>query len=587
MRWNEFKNILIESEQDDDENILPSKTMAGGEISKTATGNPDEYKYLKAIGDSIDKNKTFSFATQPNPKSDETKAKAYHGIIDKVVLEMPGDKEFEVKPKDGSNVTVGDLFWVWSSNMLKEKGAAEVQKQFSFYSGGTKFKLNQMYKTDAATGEMRINKGDAAEAILGAAITAKFEAGGKSINAQSVITLLQEVVQKGKIERLANYDVGQGDQIFFRLTLNAVSMSSLKMWMGEVDPMDSNVADFQIVQKGVADKTIKDLQRYVRNSVEYANNNKRAETAVNRAKADPGKNIVEVISDGGDATNQTSTKVDLKITYDGQATRLLSLKAGSVKQFGQGSGAEWDTVSNFFETVLKFKLEDNMKTKFKFKDPSEDPDYKNYNYAQGPFEKLYAEMAKQVKVYTKGDNLQQEYNLVKNVYDGINFHATRGEEGVTMVILAPSTKIAYKELAFDTRLLKALDLYDLRVINEPGKANHYLHVVGILKTDKARAELGDDIKAIGTKSILVSMRSSMNAGAVRNAVEMGDLLKDLADVEKLDKQHAQDQLQQQPEKSNGIQSMIDAGNAKADAEVKDRQAPEKFPVNDPNATIPN
>ena len=63
-----------------------------------------------------------------------------------------------------------------------------------------------------------------------------------------------------------------------------------------------------------------------------------------------------IISDGGDATQQSSTKVDLKITYDGEATRLLSLKAGSVKQFGQGSGGGWTQVSDFFDSVLKFKL---------------------------------------------------------------------------------------------------------------------------------------------------------------------------------------------------------------------------------------
>jgi hypothetical protein len=416
-----------------------------------------------------------------------------------------------------------------------------------------------MYKTDAASGEMKINKGDAAEAILGAAITAKFEAGGKTIGVANVVELLKEVIAAGSIRRTADYDKGEGDNIEFKLSLNASSLSGIKMWMREPDPL-GDPKSFQIVEKGVNPVTIKDLQRQIAHAVEYANTNKRATMAVERAKADLGKNEVQVISDGGDATQQSSTKVDLKITYDGEATRLLSLKAGSVKQFGQGSGGGWTQVSDFFESVLKFKLPDTFKEKFKFKDPAgpRDTTYLDYNYSKGPFQKLYAEMAAQAQRYTAGDNTQLEYSLVKNVYDAINFHATRGEAGVTMVILSPTSKIAYKELAFDERLLAALELYDLRVVNELGKSNHYLHVVGHLKTDEAARELGDDMKKIGTKAVLVSCRSSSNGGAIRNAVEMGDLLKELANIEKLDKDNAQDALQ---------------------------QAPAPKPTNDPNATI--
>ena len=556
MRWTDFKNIITESEDDDDDFALPSKTMVAGEISKTdkRSGN---LKYLLAIGKGIDEGKTFAFATQGKPASEETKANASFGIIDKVSMIMPGDKRLEIKPR--KRFSVGDVFAYYCQTEMEKHGAKHVVDKIRFSVGGEEFKFNQMYKTDAASGEMKINKGDAAEAILGAAITAKFEAGGKTIGVANVVELLKEVIAAGSIRRTADYDKGEGDNIEFKLSLNASSLSGIKMWMREPDPL-GDPKSFQIVEKGVKPVTIKDLQRQIAHAVEYANTNKRATMAVERAKADLGKNEVQVISDGGDATQQSSTKVDLKITYDGEATRLLSLKAGSVKQFGQGSGGGWTQVSDFFESVLKFKLPDTFKEKFGFKDPAgpRDTTYLDYNYSKGPFQKLYAEMAAQAQRYTAGDNTQLEYSLVKNVYDAINFHATRGEAGVTMVILSPTSKIAYKELAFDERLLAALELYDLRVVNELGKSNHYLHVVGHLKTDEAARELGDDMKKIGTKAVLVSCRSSSNGGAIRNAVEMGDLLKELANIEKLDKDNAQDALQ---------------------------QAPAPKPTNDPNATI--
>jgi hypothetical protein len=112
-----------------------------------------------------------------------------------------------------------------------------------------------------------------------------------------------------------------------------------------------------------------------------------------------------------------------------------------------------------------------MKQDFGFKSSNEE-DYKDYNYNNGPFAKLYSEMAKQVQAYTAGDDASKEFKLVQHVYDAINFHATRGEEGVTMVILSPSAKVAYKELAFDARLLSALELYDLRVTNDQGLSTH-------------------------------------------------------------------------------------------------------------------
>ena len=518
MRYNEFKINLTEAAQ----------TMAAGKWK--ATGETMPVKYVKATAKSINDKRTFEYKSGKDVK---------FGIINKISVQGK-----ELKPKEWMNYALENY--------------PEWCKATEFMIDGESVSPTNLFKTEAVKGSLVPNKGDIAEAILGSAITAKFAQGGRDIKAADVVRILKGVVAQGEIDGKTDYQTAEveDDDYKFKLTLNSSSMKPLKLWIEEADPMGSP-KDFILHKNFEVDvAVIESLQTQITHSVEYANSNKRAMTAVDKAKADPKANVVEVISDGGDATQQSVTKVDLKIAYDGQTTRLLSLKAGSVKQFGQVSGAEWETASDFFESIFDFRLPDTLKQTYGFKG-RESEDYKEYNYGQGPFEKLYAEMAKQVAVYVKGDNTQMEYKLVQKVYDAINFHATRGEAGVTMVILSPTSKIAYKELAFDSRLLAALELYDLQVVNEEGSANHRLHVIGNLNTEEAVKTVGKDgAQKIPTKNILVTLRTALNGGAVRNIVEMGNLLKDLANIEKLDK-----------------------------AEAEQKQAATQQPTNDPNATI--
>ena len=504
MRFVDFK--LTESQL-----LNEASKMAPG--AWKATGETTPIKYVQATAKSINDKRTFEYKS-----GKETK----YGIIGKVLV---NDQEMSAKD--------------WLAYALNNY--PEWCKATQFEIDGEQVKATDLFKTEAVKGSLVPNKGDIAEAILGSAITAKFAAGGRDIKAADVVRILKGVVAQGEVDGKTDYQTAEveDDDYKFKLTLNSSSMKPLKLWIEEADPMGSP-KDFILHKNFEVDvAVIKSLQTQIDHSVEYANSNKRAMTAVDKAKADPKANVVEVVSDGGDATQQSVTKVDLKIAYDGQTTRLLSLKAGSVKQFGQVSGAEWETASDFFESIFDFRLPDKLKQTYGFKG-RESEDYKEYNYGQGPFEKLYAEMAKQVEVYVKGDNTQMEYKLVQKVYDAINFHATRGEEGVTMVILSPSAKVAYKELAFDARLLSALELYDLRVVNETGSANHRLHVIGNLNTEEAVKTVGKDgAQKIPTKNILVTLRTALSGGAIRNIVEMGALLKDIANIEKLDKAEAE------------------------------------------------
>ena len=493
-----------------------SKMAAGQWLSTAEKSSGIPVKYIDACVRSISSGKVFQYQ---DPKTKEEKA----GVVDTIYV---NDKEVTAQG--------------WRTYAVANY--PDFVKTSEFEIDGERVKTGNLLKNEAVKGSLVPNKGDIAEAVLGSAIAAKFASGGKKVTTNDVVNVLKKVVASGKAVGETNYaEAGiVEDDYIFTLTLNNASLKPLKMWIDEEDPM-SDPKEFELVTKFEVDpKVVKSLQLQITHAVEYANSNKRAIRAVDKAKLEmEGKNEIRIISDGGDAANQTSTKVDLKLEYDGKPQRLLSLKAGAVKQFGQGSGGGWDQVSNFFETVLKFRLDDNLKEKFGFVDAKGRNDYLKVNYSTGPFAKLYSEMAKQAMEYTKGDQSQKEYKLIQNVYDGINFHATRGEENVTMVILSPSAKIAYKELAFDARLLAALELYDLQVVNQTGLSTHRISIIGNLKTEEAINTLGKDgAVTIPSKAVLVDLSSRMAGGTVRNLIEMGSLLKDLANIENLDKSHA-------------------------------------------------
>ena len=552
MRFYEFKNInalrkLVEADDEEvDTDTISQSKMALGNLYPRG----GEVKYIQSIAKSIEKGNTFVF----------TDKKDY--VIGKITDIKVDEKS--LSPDEWMN---------WASNPDVDKKAVMKTK---FVVNGKELTPNKMHKTDAVTG-VSINVGDFAEAVLGCSLTAKYYRGGSNIKADDVVSIMKDVITQRKVTLETNYNESgvKEDKINFFLTLNKGATAGIRAWMREVDPMDSDVESFYIVEKKGADpELIKKLQKVIKDGVAYANTSKQVEIAVKKAKTDPKRNTVRIISDGGDASQQNITKVDLKIVIDKTPLRLLSLKAGTVGQFGQVSGGTWDSVKRFIDTTLKIDLPDNLKSEFGFEDPedSKDNSYLKHNYAEGPFSKLYDYVEKQIKEYTEGDNTRKEYNLVQIVYDAINYHATKNEAGVTMVILSPSAKIAYKELAFDTRLLKALELYDLKVVNNVGGKNHQIEVYGTLLGNQAKKELGKNAAKLDKKAKLFQLRSAAQAGAIRNVIEMGPLLKELANIEHLDKQDAP---QAEPEQKEPQQQEPQQQEPKAEPQQQGSQDDQK------------
>jgi hypothetical protein len=97
-----------------------------------------------------------------------------------------------------------------------------------------------------------------------------------------------------------------------------------------------------------------------------------------------------------------------------------------------------------------------------------------------------------------------------------------------MVILSPSAKKAFSELTFGPELREALNDYNIVIHRGSSEKMHLLQVYGIPKTSKVKKAMGS------SKEMLVQYRSYQQSNAVRNIIEMGNLLKELADWEKIE-----------------------------------------------------
>lgn len=387
--------------------------------------------------------------------------------------------------------------------------------------------IKEIVKDEKISGQIKINLGNIAELVLGCAVTAKYEKEKADVTVEDVISVATRLAQAdGSFQSTAGKD-----SLVFQASVPRKDKKAFYAYVGE-DPKGKTLQDY-----GATEKTIKEIGQHIENAVKYVNTSPRVLLAVDKAIADPNENEVEVISDGGNAEQQKITKVDLKIMInpgpDGQPQRLnlLSIKAGAVKQFGQVSGYEFERLNAFFQESVGLNISPKTEKKFaRFNTALSGEERKqdrlnvretNYYTA---FTAAYDELEKHLKTLAKGN----QEDLLERVYTGLLHHATRGEEGVEMVILTPTAKKAFSELTFGPELRKALDDYHLVVNRGSSEKMHILQIHGIPKTADLKKAVG------GSKELLVQYRSFQGESAgVRNVIEMGDLLKDLADWEKI------------------------------------------------------
>ena len=360
---------------------------------------------------------------------------------------------------------------------------------------GATIYIGQLRKPPEFGSKKGFNTGQIAEGALGAALVARFIKREGSITSEDTIDVIKQLgagTESGKNLQAGITASSANDIIKFNVVLPK--------------------GDYNALYGGVGSgKMHPDMQGVINSATKFANSNS-VDVALDKIVSDPNKNTVVVNSDG--ASDQTGTKADLFLSIDGANVNLLSLKAGDVKQFGQGSGFTYDKLDDFFKTTFGVSVPKQYEDELDGKDPKD---------AFRIIHEVYASVAKQIQNELAGDNNEQEARFVERLYKGINFHATRGDDGVTLVMLKKTPNApGFTELQFGQPLRDAMENTDLQVeYTTPGQGSAIIDVMGVAPD--------------GAKQMLVRTRGNLKSegkGYVRNIIEMGPLLKTIAQIER-------------------------------------------------------
>lgn len=295
------------------------------------------------------------------------------------------------------------------------------------------------------------NRGDMAEAIFGAAITARFLSKTKIISSSDVLKIILKIdsskMQQKMIFDSPNKNPKIVDKVTFQLGL---ALNNL------VAVTDKNVQG-----------TLTDI---VNSSVNYANSKivmDWADLLYNNNKY----NEIEIISDG--IGNQTGTKVDVRVVIDGKPTNInVSLKADDVKQFGQVGGSSFEAQMDLWKKLLSLDVK-----------KSEESYYKMVR------KKDYIGALKSVYSYAVDDFnrkiLSNKNEVLKNLSYGIKFFATLNEENVTLVQLTKNESTVYefnnleqlfKPYTLKAKLIESKATPEIQFINEENEVLLYIRI---------------------------------------------------------------------------------------------------------------
>jgi hypothetical protein len=352
------------------------------------------------------------------------------------------------------------------------------------------------------------NLGNVIEGIMGAAVCAKFIDPKKELSNHDIADVLSKLEPVNGIQYAFSTKIGSNN-LSFTMSLNQNDITAL---------MES----FKNPENLKKYKNSSEIFKAYHNSAIYVNTAETVATAIDRVLSNDNKNDVKIESEGGSAEKQKSTKADLFITINGKTERLLSLKSKTVPQIGQVSGHAFANLDAFFKSTVGFGLPESINTEDNFPKGA----FKEVGEAvfKNGFSKAYKHVVGSLEASLKGDNDENEYDFVTQIYEGLRHHSTLGED-VIIVYLSPSAKKAYTELKIGHELKEALSNFDLKpALSTPTT----IKIIGIPTTAEGKEMTG------GKSQEFVQLRSYTQKGStVRNIIEIKDLLKTLADIEKI------------------------------------------------------
>jgi hypothetical protein len=406
------------------------------------------------------------------------------------------------------------------------------------------------------------NEGEVAETILGAALYARFFSKKKigPDDVWSALKIFTNNVIPGGFEI-----VGTKRNKKSPITMRAINK-----------PLNNLVIDKLIHNRAELKKQypegVEALEQKVVACAAYVNESSKVLKALEEADSNPGAPI-NIKTDG--VGDQKGTKADLQIDI-GNWQQLLSLKVNDIKQFGQDSGSSGAVITTFFQRFIpdldlsSLYMTNGEPTPWTPETGEGWPDMDNKKAVkQLKADGLWDAALDQVyrltgMAYQKASaHLQDKLTtpegsaeVITNFYKGIMHHAQGTAQFQTLVILNPDSKTAWKELEFGPSLEQALGNYKIEVaveVGARGASNHKLRVYGkaitpeaviasqttidseaSAKKAKKKVDSGQ-VPSHSGKEMLFQLRSyQQESGSMRNPVEMGPLLKNITEVQKIE-----------------------------------------------------
>ena len=354
------------------------------------------------------------------------------------------------------------------------------------------------------------SKGDIGEAVIAAAICARFVYKHGRVTPQMVIGIMKTLGHKGvkaypgktgkfveNTFKSKNEGVKILDDVQCYISLNKSAITAA------LNPR----SEFGIW----AYKEV--IPAYARSACNYVNSGKVsrwAETVYKNRRYD----LIDIRSDGlGD---QKGTKVDTRVKITNQEGKLepvninLSMKVDDVKQFGQVSGMEfsvqqelWNQLFGYTSTVNTLETKWNELSQEKHDLP-------------GALNMVYDAVYTKAKADLKGAGKEK---LVQQIAQGITYFATRHEEHVELLNLGKGGTKLYNFDDFYTTLMSVEDL-DVTIRDQKNNLRQMEIVGKSPKDQKVKTLIG----------IRIRREPEASRGAIvyiRNLIEKSHLLGDL------------------------------------------------------------
>ena len=292
---------------------------------------------------------------------------------------------------------------------------------YAITANGNRISTGKLAKSNVYTASKKLlirNKGDVAEGILGAAMATAFISGGNQISVADVEAFLDDLNQKEN-ERAGTNKTAK------------VLTKPIERQDGTIDTITCVIRLSTINFNDLMNKDKRSALTGLFNAaVAYANSEEALEATL--AVATNGEdNKVAVVSDG--VSGQTSTKIDIKVFLDGVATSIgrISLKAGGTDQLGQ-VGKTWEAISGLFKVMFGIKIDENLKEGW---EKAVEPAGRTAERVQAEAKKIYANADEKLNKLLKGDDVEEEIDLIQTIAAGMNYQVALEEEGVILIHL--------------------------------------------------------------------------------------------------------------------------------------------------------